>query len=46
MDTIKIHGGVALQGKVKIQGSKNASLPILAAVLMTEDVGDTYMYGV
>ncbi len=44
MDTIKIHGGVALQGKVKIQGSKNASLPILAAVLMTE--GETSLYNV
>ena len=44
MDTIKIHGGVALQGKVKIQGSKNASLPILAAVLMTE--GESVLYNV
>ena len=36
MDTIHIQGGVALQGKVRIQGSKNASLPILASLLMTE----------
>ena len=44
MDTIKIQGGVALQGKVRIQGSKNASLPILAAVLMTE--GESVLYNV
>lgn len=37
MDSIQIHGGVALQGKVCIQGSKNAALPILAATLLTED---------
>lgn len=37
MDTIKIHGRVGLQGQVRIQGSKNAALPILAAVLMTEE---------
>ena len=36
MDTIHIQGGVSLQGKIKVQGSKNASLPILASVLMTE----------
>lgn len=38
MDSIRIQGGVALQGKVRIQGSKNASLPILAATLL---VGET-----
>lgn len=37
MDTIHIQGGVALEGKVRIQGSKNASLPILAATLLTEE---------
>lgn len=31
MDSIHIQGGVALRGKVRIQGSKNAVLPILAA---------------
>lgn len=36
MDSICVHGGVCLQGKVKIQGSKNASLPILAATLLTK----------
>lgn len=44
MDTIKIHGGVCLRGKVRIQGSKNASLPILAAVLMTD--GETVLQNV
>lgn len=37
MDSIQIHGGVALQGKVRIQGSKNAALPILAATLLTKE---------
>lgn len=35
MDSIHIHGGIALQGKVRIQGSKNAALPVLAATLLT-----------
>ncbi len=34
MDSIRIQGGMALQGKVRVQGSKNASLPILAATLL------------
>lgn len=34
MDSIHIQGGVALQGNVRIQGSKNAALPILAATLL------------
>ncbi len=34
MDSIRIQGGVTLQGKVRIQGSKNASLPVLAATLL------------
>ena len=37
MDSIRIQGGIALQGKVRIQGSKNAALPILAATLLCED---------
>lgn len=32
-----MHGGISLQGKVRIQGSKNASLPILAAAVLTEE---------
>lgn len=38
MDSIRIRGGVALQGKVHIQGSKNAALPILAATLLTKEI--------
>lgn len=37
MTTLHIHGGIPLQGKVRIQGSKNASLPILAATLLAGD---------
>lgn len=37
MDCIHIQGGVALQGKVRIQGSKNAALPVLAATLLTKE---------
>lgn len=36
METIHVHGGVSLQGNVRIQGSKNAALPILAATILTE----------
>lgn len=42
MDSICVHGGVCLQGNVKIQGSKNASLPILAATLLTQ--GENVIY--
>ncbi len=42
MDSISIHGGVALQGTVRIQGSKNAALPILAASLLTS--GENILY--
>ncbi|MCM1120441.1 MAG: UDP-N-acetylglucosamine 1-carboxyvinyltransferase [bacterium] len=33
---IHIRGGVRLQGKVKVQGSKNAALPILAATILAQ----------
>lgn len=36
MESIYIHGGVALQGQVRIQGSKNAVLPVLAATVLIE----------
>lgn len=36
MESVYIHGGIALQGQVRIQGSKNAVLPILAASVLTE----------
>ena len=37
MDKIIIHGQHPLAGTVKISGSKNSALPILAATLLTED---------
>lgn len=36
MDSVYIRGGIALQGQVGIQGSKNAVLPVLAATLLAE----------
>ncbi len=50
MDKLIINGGTPLHGSVRISGAKNASLPILAATLLTEsscsiknvpDVSDT-----
>jgi UDP-N-acetylglucosamine 1-carboxyvinyltransferase len=50
MDKLLVHGGAVLRGAVNISGSKNASLPILAATLLTDqeciirrvpDVSDT-----
>lgn len=38
MKGIRMQGGIPLQGKVRIQGSKNAVLPILAATLLTNEV--------
>lgn len=37
MESVYINGGISLQGQVRIQGSKNAVLPILAATLLTDD---------
>ena len=37
MDSIHVQGGISLQGKVRIQGSKNAALPILAATLLIKE---------
>src|SRR3989442_11205243 len=37
MDKILIHGGHPLSGSVKVSGSKNSSLPILAATLLTAE---------
>ncbi len=37
MDTLRITGGVALQGEVRISGAKNAALPILCASLLTAE---------
>ncbi|MDE5679075.1 MAG: UDP-N-acetylglucosamine 1-carboxyvinyltransferase, partial [Lachnospiraceae bacterium] len=36
MESIYIHGGITLQGQVRVQGSKNAVLPVMAATLLTE----------
>jgi UDP-N-acetylglucosamine 1-carboxyvinyltransferase len=50
MDKLLVHGGAPLTGAVNISGSKNSSLPILAATLLTDrdciirrvpDVSDT-----
>ena len=38
MEKIVITGGERLKGKVKISGSKNAALPIMAATLLTNGV--------
>ena len=37
MQKLIVHGGTRLRGKVNISGSKNSSLPILAATLLTKD---------
>ena len=37
MEKFIVHGGSQLQGNVNISGSKNASLPILAATLLTPE---------
>ena len=36
MDYFRIQGGKRLAGRVKVDGSKNAALPLLAAVLLTD----------
>ncbi len=38
MDAIRIYGGNCLRGQTKIQGSKNASLPVLAATLLINGI--------
>src|ERR1700746_3024172 len=37
MDKIIVHGGRTLAGSVRISGSKNSALPILAATLLTKE---------
>ncbi len=37
MDKILIHGGHPLSGSIKISGSKNSALPIIAASLLTRE---------
>ena len=36
MDKLQIHGGIALEGEIRISGAKNATLPILAACLLVD----------
>ena len=38
MDKLQIQGGNTLRGEIRISGSKNAALPILAATLLSEDI--------
>src|SRR5438045_4637538 len=37
MDKILIHGGRRLSGSIKVSGSQNSSLPIVAATLLTRE---------
>jgi len=37
MDKLKITGGAALDGEIRISGAKNATLPILAATLLASE---------
>ena len=43
MGRIRITGGIPLDGEVRIQGSKNAALPIMAAALLNR--GTTVLKG-
>jgi len=38
MDKILVHGGHPLSGSIKVSGSKNSSLPILAATLLLKSL--------
>ena len=44
MSKFIIQGGKKLEGKVKISGSKNAALPIIAATILNK--GKTTLYNV
>ena len=37
MDAFRIQGGSRLSGRIAIDGSKNASLPLMAATLLTDE---------
>ncbi|HSO06406.1 MAG TPA: UDP-N-acetylglucosamine 1-carboxyvinyltransferase [Pelomicrobium sp.] len=37
MQKLKIHGGAALAGEIRVSGAKNAALPILCAALLTPE---------
>ena len=36
MDRLRIKGGRQLKGEIRISGSKNASLPLMGAALLTD----------
>ncbi len=36
MDKLQIHGGIPLEGEIRISGAKNATLPILAGCLLAD----------
>ena len=38
MDTFVIEGGARLSGRLQVDGSKNAALPLMAASLLADDV--------
>ena len=42
MKSYIIEGGKKLQGEVNISGSKNASLPIIAATILNSDINKLY----
>ena len=44
MDRFIINGGARLKGKVRVDGAKNAALPIMAACLLSD--GPTVLHGV
>ena len=45
MDKFVIRGGKKLSGKVSVEGSKNAALPIIAASLLVAE-GETVLYNI
>ena len=38
MDTLKVQGGYPLRGELKVQGSKNTVLPMMAAAVLYKGV--------
>ncbi len=36
MDKLQIHGGIPLEGEIRVSGAKNATLPILAGCLLAD----------
>jgi len=36
VDKLQIHGGIPLEGEIRISGAKNATLPILAGCLLAD----------